>query len=77
MKLSELLRYRDYNIPLIEFYNDIGLLEYSFYLDDFDVEDIEIVRSIEEKFKDFAIIKLKRNETKFNYKSVEFPKGSR
>lgn len=77
MKISELLRYRDYNIPLIEFYNDIGLLEYSFYLDDFDVEDIEIVRSVEDKFKDFGIIKLKRNETKFNYKNVEFPKGSR
>lgn len=76
MTINELLRFRDYNIPLIEFYNADGLVEYAFYLEDFDVEDIEIIRSIEGKFEDFGIIKLKRNETKFDYKKLQFPKGT-
>ena len=55
--LAELI---DYDIPVIEVYNESGDLEYVLDLDTMELDDIDIV--YENKKKCFGIIKLIRDE---------------
>tara|TARA_S200002703_G_scaffold36891_2_gene32053 strand:+ start:3465 stop:3683 length:219 start_codon:yes stop_codon:yes gene_type:complete len=70
MIYKELARLIDYDIPCIEFYNEYGELEYIATLDNFVLEDIDIV--LHDEIEPFGIIKLKRNaQTKLNDKGVQ------
>ena len=62
MKLSELIDYCDYNIPVIEFYNKDNELEYLVDINTLEFEDIDIVYS--QDAKPFGIIKLKKRDDK-------------
>ena len=62
MKLSELIDYCDYNIPVIEFYNKDNELEYLIDINTVEFDDIDIVYSKESK--PFGIIKLKKKDDK-------------
>lgn len=74
MIYKELAQLIDYDIPCIEFYNEEGELEYLATLDNFELEDIDII--LHDKYEPFGIIKLQRNEkTKFNHKGVQPTKG--
>ena len=70
MIYKELARLIDYDIPCIEFYNEYGELEYIATLDNFVLEDIDIV--LHDEIEPFGIIKLKRNaQTKLNDKGLQ------
>ena len=71
MKLAELIDYCDYNIPVIEFYNQDNELEYLVDINTLEFEDIDIVYSKEAV--PFGIIKLKKKndkESKLNDKII-------
>lgn len=64
MIYKELARYADYDIPIIEIYNESGVLEYAIDLSVMQLEDIDI-----EHYEDgqpFGIIKLYRDYEKGN-----------
>lgn len=74
MIYKELGRLIDYDIPCIEFYNAEGELEYIATLDDFELEDIDIV--LQDDYEPFGIIKLRRNaQTKLNGKGLQPPES--
>lgn len=74
MIYKELGRLIDYDIPCIEFYNEYGELEYIATLDDFELEDIDIV--LQDDYEPFGIIKLRRNaQTKLNGKGLQPPES--
>ena len=55
-------------------YNEEGQLEYLATLDNFELEDIDII--LHDKYEPFGIIKLKRNaKTKLNGKSLQPPES--
>lgn len=71
MKLSDLIDIAEFNIPVIEFYNNENELEYLVDLNEVEFDDIDIVYS--EGNLPFGIIKLKRKydkESKFNDKKL-------
>ena len=71
MKLSDLIDIAEFNIPVIEFYNNENELEYLVDLNDVEFDDIDIVYS--EGNLPFGIIKLKRKhdkESKFDDKKL-------
>lgn len=74
MIYKELAQLIDYDIPCIEFYNEEGELEYLATLDNFELEDIDII--LHDKYEPFGIIKLKRNaKTQLNGKSLQPPES--
>jgi len=72
MKLKDLTHYADYDIPILEFYNEDGELEYSICLDVCDFDDIDVVYG--RYFEPYGVIKIKRNdESRFNGKGIQPP----
>tara|TARA_R110001606_G_scaffold17951_3_gene68565 strand:+ start:1221 stop:1430 length:210 start_codon:yes stop_codon:yes gene_type:complete len=69
MIYKELAELIDYDIPVIEIYNEVGELEYVLDLDTVDFDDIDIVYKNNEAC--FGIIKLIRDEqTELNDKEL-------
>ena len=64
MIYKELMQLADYDIPLIEVYNEQGLLEYVLDLDTMVFEDIDIVWTKSKNGKEtcYRVIKLYRDE---------------
>ena len=54
MNLKELIKYTEYDIPCIEFYNEYGDLEYSVTLSEFEFDDIDVVYG--RYFEPFGIV---------------------
>jgi hypothetical protein len=75
MKLKELINYTSYDIPVIEFYNEFGEMEYSIDLDSFSFDDIDVVYG--RYFEPYGILKLKRDngQTKPNDKNIQPPES--
>ena len=74
MKLEELIKYTNYNVPAIEFYNEYGDLEYVVNLNEFEFDDIDVIYG--RWFEPYGIIKIIRHEkTKLNGKSVQPPES--
>ena len=74
MKLKELLKYADYEIEGIEFYNEYGQLEYCVNLWECELDDIDVVYG--GWFEPYGIIKIKRYEkTQSNGKSIQPPES--
>ena len=71
MKLEDLTKYKGYDIPAIEFYNEYGELEYSVNLYDYELDDIDVVYG--RYFEPYGIIKLYRNDekTRFNGQGIQ------
>mgnify|MGYP003626094484 FL=1 len=69
MIYKELAELIDYDIPVIEIYNEVGELEYVLDLDTVDFDDIDIVYKNNKEC--FGIIKLVRDEqTELNDKEL-------
>tara|TARA_R100001230_G_C5479084_1_gene30955 strand:+ start:164 stop:397 length:234 start_codon:yes stop_codon:yes gene_type:complete len=75
MKLVELIKYAEYDMPVVEFYNEYGELEYSCDLRDFIYEDIDV--AFGRYFEPYGIVKLKRDygQTNLNGKSIQPPES--
>ena len=69
MIYKELAELIDYDIPVIEIYNEVGELEYVLDLDTVDFDDIDIIYKNNKEC--FGIIKLVRDEqTELNDKEL-------
>ena len=74
MKLKELIQYADYDIPVLEFYNEYGELEYSVCLDVCSFDDIDVVYG--RYFEPYGVIKIIReDESRFNGKGLQPPES--
>ena len=77
MNLKELIKYTEYDIPCIEFYNEYGELEYSVTLSEFEFDDIDVVYG--RYFEPFGVVKLKREygrrQTDLNGKGIQPPES--
>lgn len=74
MKLKELINYTTYDIPVIEFYNEHGQLEYSVNLDVYEFDDIDVVYG--RYFEPYGVIKLQRKyESGLNGKGIQPPES--
>tara|TARA_R100000458_G_C8225033_1_gene208296 strand:+ start:523 stop:750 length:228 start_codon:yes stop_codon:yes gene_type:complete len=71
MKLEELIKYTNYNVPAIEFYNEYGDLEYVVNLNEFEFDDIDVIYG--RWFEPYGIVKLQRKyeKTRFNDKGIQ------
>lgn len=75
MKLNELIKYTDYDIPCIEFYDEYGDLEYAINLEEFEFDDIDVAYGY--LFEPYGIIKLQKygRQGKINGSGLQPPEG--
>jgi|TARA_R100000084_G_C4640347_1_gene143482 hypothetical protein len=75
MKLIELIKYAEYDMPVVEFYNEFGELEYCCNLNEFMFDDIDVAYG--KWFEPYGIIKLKRDygQANTNGKSIQPPES--
>jgi len=64
MIYDELAQLVGYDVPIIEVYNEQGVLEYVLDLDQVELDDVDVMRIRSEKGQDtyYGVIKLYRNE---------------
>jgi len=64
MIYDELAKLVGYDVPIIEVYNEQGVLEYVLDLDQVELDDVDIMRIRAEKGQDtyYGVIKLYRHE---------------
>ncbi len=60
MTYKEFVKFIEYNIPCIEFYNEEGELEYSVDIAEYSFEDIDVILSKE--YEPYGIVKLQRHD---------------
>ncbi len=75
MELKDLVKYAEYEISSVEFYNEVGELEYCLNLWDYDFDDIDIIYG--RYFEPYGIIKIQRKYAKggFNGKGIQPPES--
>tara|TARA_R110001592_G_scaffold148690_8_gene373884 strand:+ start:845 stop:1081 length:237 start_codon:yes stop_codon:yes gene_type:complete len=76
MTYKEFVRFIEYNIPCIEFYNEDGDLEYRVDITEYDFYDIDVILSPD--YEPYGIVKLQRYDKKkpdLNGKGLQPPKS--